>query len=74
MGHALRTRSAGRSVTALGFRRVDHVRFVVEGEVVRAEVTGVGHRLPRTVVVPVASAVRLVDAGVPMTVSDRTAE
>lgn len=69
---AVTTSSAARAGgTALGFRRVESVRFVLTDTGTVAEVTGVGHRLPRTVRVPVHTAQRLVEGGVPCRIEDR---
>jgi hypothetical protein len=54
-----------RSVCALGFRRVEYVRFIVGDEGTTAEVTGVTHRLPHTIRVPLSTANALIEAGVP---------
>jgi len=54
-----------RSVCALGFRRVDYVSLIVDDEGTTAEVTGVAHRLPRTIRVPLSTANALIEAGVP---------
>lgn len=53
------------SMSALGFRRVDFVRLIVDEQGTTAEVTGVTHRLPRTIRVPLRTAQALIDAGVP---------
>lgn len=49
-----------------GFRRVLQVRVRRTGGHARAEVTGVVHRIPRTVAVPLAVATQLVLAGAPL--------
>jgi hypothetical protein len=54
-----------QSVCALGFRRVEFVRLIVEEHGTCAEVTGVTHRLPHTIRVPLRTAHALIDAGVP---------
>ncbi len=54
-----------RSVSALGFRRVEFVCLVVDDQGTTAEVTGVTHRLPRTIRVPLRAAQALIEAGVP---------
>jgi hypothetical protein len=54
-----------RSVCALGFRRVDYVSLIVDEDGTSAEVTGVTHRLPRTIRVPLHTANELIEAGVP---------
>ena len=59
------------SVSTLGFRRVDFVRLIVDEDGTTAEVTGVTHRLPRTVQVPLQRAQALIDAGVPSRVEAR---
>jgi hypothetical protein len=58
-------------VSALGFRRVDFVRVIVDHDGTTAEVTGVTHRLPRTIRVPLHTANALIDAGVPSRVQAR---
>lgn len=50
---------------SLGFRRIEHVRIVVQPARTTAEATGVVHRASRTVPIPLASAARLVAAGAP---------
>jgi hypothetical protein len=60
-----------RSVCALGFRRVEYVRFLVDDEGTTAEVTGVTHRLPHTIRVPLSTANALIEAGVPRRVETR---
>jgi hypothetical protein len=50
-----------------GFRRVEHVHIVV-GEPTTAMVTGICHRYPHSVRVPLAVAARFVAAGAPVTV------
>jgi hypothetical protein len=57
--------AAHRSVSALGFRRVEFVRLLIDEDGTTAEVTGVTHRLPRTIRVPLHTAIALIDAGVP---------
>ena len=59
------------SVSALGFRRVDFVRLIVDEDGTTAEVTGVTHRLPRTIRVPLRTANALIEAGVPSRVEAR---
>ncbi len=56
---------ARRHVSALGFRRIESVRLMVDERGTFAEVTGVVHRLPRTIRVPVRAARALIEAGVP---------
>ena len=53
-----------RSVSALGFRRVEFVRLLVDEDGTTAEVTGITHRLPRTIRVPLHTAIALIDAGI----------
>ena len=60
-----------RSVSALGFRRVEFVRLLVDEDGTAAEVTGITHRLPRTIRVPLHTAIALIDAGVPKRVEAR---
>jgi hypothetical protein len=59
------------SVSALGFRRVECVHLIVDEHGTTAEVTGVTHRLPRTIRVPLRTAQALIDAGVPRRVETR---
>ncbi len=59
------------SVSALGFRRVDFVRLIVDEDGTTAEATGVTHRLPRTIRIPLHTASALIDAGVPSRVEAR---
>lgn len=56
----------------LGMRRIGWVRVIVDDDGTRAEVSGVGHRLPRTVPVPLAVAAALAAAGVPLLVRRQT--
>ena len=49
-----------------GFRRVELVRVYFEGETAAAAVTGIIHRYPRTVRVPLSVASRLIAAGAPV--------
>lgn len=51
-----------------GFRRVECVHILVTNGHAVAEVTGVVHRYPRTVRVPLSFASRLVAAGAPLTI------
>lgn len=51
-----------------GFRRVERVRIITSADRTIAEVTGVVHRYPRTIRVPLRTATRLVAAGLPVTV------
>ena len=59
------------SVSALGFRRIEFVRLIVDAHGTTAEVVGVTHRLPRTIRVPIRTAQALIDAGVPRYVEAR---
>jgi len=55
-----------RSMSALGFRRIECVRLILDEDgTTAAEVTGVTHRLPRTIRVPLRIANALIEAGVP---------
>jgi hypothetical protein len=63
--------AAHRYVSALGFRRVEFVRLIVDEDGTTAEVTGVTHRLPRTIRVPLRTATALIEAGVPTRVEAR---
>ena len=54
-----------------GLRRIDEVRVIVGDRRSVAEVTGVAHRYPRTFRVPLATANRLADAGVPLRIEHR---
>jgi hypothetical protein len=56
----------GALVPAL--RRVDGVCLIVGDNATRAEVHGIGHRHPVTLRVSVGLAVRLVEAGAPLTI------
>ena len=56
-----------------GLRRIEEVRVIVGPRHSVAEVTGVAHRYPRTFRVPLATANRLADAGVPMWIELRDA-
>ena len=49
----------------LGFRRIEFVDVIVDERGARASVTGVAHRLPHTVRVPLRVARELIEAGVP---------
>jgi hypothetical protein len=60
-----------RSVSALGFRRIEFVQLIVDEDGTTAEVTGVTHRLPRTIRVPLRTATALIEAGVPKRVEAR---
>jgi hypothetical protein len=59
------------SVSALGFRRIECVRLIVDEDGTTAEVTGVTHRLPHTIRVPLRTAHALIEAGVPKRVEAR---
>jgi hypothetical protein len=59
------------SVSTLGFRRVAFVRLIIDEHGTTAEVTGVTHRLPRTIRVPLRIANALIEAGVPSRVETR---
>ena len=59
------------AVSALGFRRIECVRLIVDEAGTTAEVTGVTHRLPRTIRVPLRTATALIEAGVPTRVEAR---
>jgi hypothetical protein len=52
----------------LGFRRIEQVHVTVHDGHAVATVTGIAHRYPRTLRVPIATAARLVAAGVPVRV------
>ena len=54
----------------LGMRRISWVHVVRNGDDATAEVHGIGHRLPRTIRVPMATASALVAAGVPLVLQD----
>ena len=56
------------TVGRLGMRRVAWVRVVLDGDDCRAEVHGLGHRLPRTRRVPLGLASALAAEGVPLLV------
>jgi len=60
-----------RSISALGFRRIEYVSLIVDEQGTTAEVTGVTHRLPHTIRVPLATATALIEAGVPRRVEAR---
>ena len=59
------------SVSALGFRRIEFVRLIVDERGTTAEVIGVTHRLPHAIRVPLRTAHALIDAGVPRCVEAR---
>jgi hypothetical protein len=46
-------------------RRIDYVRLIVDDVGTRAEVVGVGFRLPRTCPVPLSYAAQLISGGTP---------
>jgi hypothetical protein len=54
-----------------GLRRIQEVRVIVGGPHSVAEVTAIAHRYPRTFRVPLATANRLADAGVPLRIEHR---
>lgn len=60
------------SVCALGFRRIEFVRLIVDEDGTTAEVTGVTHRLPRTIRIPLRTANALIEAGVPSRIEARS--
>jgi hypothetical protein len=60
-----------RSVSALGFRRVQYISLIVDEQGTTAEVTGITHRLPHTIRVPLHTAATLLRAGVPRRVEAR---
>ena len=53
------------SAAALGLRRVDWVRLLVDDDHVGAEAVGVGFRLPTTCPISMSVAARLIESGVP---------
>ena len=59
------------SASALGFRRIEFVCLIVDEDGTTAEVTGVTHRLPRTIRVPLHTANALIEAGIPSRVEAR---
>jgi hypothetical protein len=61
------------SASALGFRRIEFVRLIVDEEGTTAEVVGVTHRLPRAIRVPLRTAQALIEAGVPRCLEARHA-
>ena len=67
----VKTHAPHRYVSALGFRRVELVTLLVDEDGTTAEVTGITHRLPRTIRVPLRTATALIDAGVPKRVEAR---
>ena len=56
---------ARRQLRWLGFRRIEFVDVMVDERGARASVTGVAHRLPHTIRVPLRTARELIEAGVP---------
>ena len=62
-----------RSISALGFRRIEYVSLIVDEQGTTAVVTGVTHRLPHTIRVPLATATALIEAGVPRRLETRQA-
>jgi hypothetical protein len=52
-------------MSAVGLRRVDWVRLLVDDDHVGAEAVGVGYRLPATCPISMAVATRLIESGVP---------
>jgi hypothetical protein len=66
-------RQAGRtrhSALAVGMCRVDYVRLLVGDDRVRAELVGVGYRLPTAREVPLAYATGLIREGTPSVAHD----
>jgi hypothetical protein len=55
----------GERASAHGLRRVDYVRLLVGGERIRAELVGVGYRLPTAVPVSLPIAAKLIADGTP---------
>jgi hypothetical protein len=51
--------------TASPMRRIDYVRLIVDDVGTRAEVVGVGFRLPSTCPVPLSYAAELISGGTP---------
>ena len=60
-------------VSSLGFRRVEYVSLIVDEHGTTAEVTGITHRLPHTIRVPLSTATALIEAGVPRRLETRHA-
>jgi hypothetical protein len=52
-----------------GLRRLDWVTFLVDDASIRAELHGMGHRLPSTVRVPVSAALELAANGLPVVIN-----
>jgi hypothetical protein len=65
-------RQATVAAGALGLRRIEQVRVIVGESRTVAEVTGIGHRYPRTFRVSLATAAQLADAGVPLRIEHRS--
>lgn len=63
-----RTLNDGGPVPELGLRRVNWVLIVMDDDVPRCQVAGVGHRIPVRRTVPLRTAVALIAAGTPYTV------
>lgn len=63
-----RKRSTLDVASRYGFRRIEHLYITSSATGSTATVTGVAHRYPCSVRVPLDVAVRLIAAGVPMTV------
>ena len=57
----------------LGWRRTALVRFFDDGTGLSAEAVGQGHRLPRVTPIPLLTAARLIQAGVPSVTVHRPA-
>ena len=55
--------------SSYGMPHISWVRVVVDGASARAEVHGIGHRLPRTAAVPLSAAAGLAARGVPLLIS-----
>lgn len=53
-----------------GLRRIDWIRVWLGDGPPRAEAVGSGHRLPRVVPIPLATATRLAAEGIPMVIHD----
>lgn len=56
------------TAASVGLRRIEQVRLIVGPDGTVAEVTGIAHRYPRTIRIPLAAAARLCGAGVPFRV------
>jgi hypothetical protein len=61
----------GTRMTATGMRRIDYVRLVVDDDGTRAEVVGVGFRLPTSSPVPLSYAAKLISEGMPSVAQHR---